>query len=160
MKITKIIPIWLFLKFLYDKLVIAILGLQPIPGDPKRQWHGGHVGWQNKTFCHPTWLPHHCLLDLQGLVANQELGVEQLRFQLVLVKSLTINKEKIKKSFLWTEGSCSQNKLRQKLSEVLNCCFICREFSFYNFRSTSIYSNILVVQGLTFTFPSFMHCWF
>ena len=43
---------------------------------------------------------HHCLLDLQGLVANQELGVEQLRFQLVLVKSLTINKEKIKKSFL------------------------------------------------------------
>ena len=26
----------------------------------------------DKTFCHPTWLPHHCLLDLQGLVANQE----------------------------------------------------------------------------------------
>ena len=52
-----------------------ILGLQPIPGDPKRQWHGGHIGWQNKTFCHPTWLSHHCLLDLQGLVANQELHV-------------------------------------------------------------------------------------
>ena len=42
------------------------------PWRSKRQWRGGHVGWQNKTFCQPTWLPHHCLLDLQGLVANQE----------------------------------------------------------------------------------------
>ena len=27
---------------------ISILGLQPINGDPKRQWYGGHVGYKTK----------------------------------------------------------------------------------------------------------------
>ena len=48
----------------YPNYTVIIGGLQPIPSDPKRQWHGGHVGRQNKRFCHPTWLRHHCLLDL------------------------------------------------------------------------------------------------
>ena len=48
----------------------CIGGCQPIPGDAKRQCHGGHVEWQNNRFCHPAWLQHRCLLDLQGLVAN------------------------------------------------------------------------------------------
>ena len=31
-------------KFMLIPGKTGILGLQPIPGDPKRQWHGGHVG--------------------------------------------------------------------------------------------------------------------
>ena len=50
-----------------------ILGLQPIPGDPKDNGVAGML--EDRTFCFVIQHGRHAivLLDLQGLVANQEL---------------------------------------------------------------------------------------
>ena len=61
-------------------MLITILGLQPIPGDPKD--NGVPAMLDDRTFCFVIQHGHHPIvfLDLQGLVANQELGLTGLRF--------------------------------------------------------------------------------
>ena len=53
-------------------LCLTILGLQPIPGDPKD--NGVAAMLDDRTFCFVIQHGRHAIvfLDLQGLVANQE----------------------------------------------------------------------------------------
>ena len=61
----------IFKVFMTKKVII--LGLQPIPGDPKD--NGGAAMLDDRTFCFVIQHGRHAIvfLDLQGLVANQEL---------------------------------------------------------------------------------------
>ena len=63
------------LKISPKSTIYSILGLQPIPGDPKD--NGVSVMLDDRTFCFVIQHGRHVIvfLDLQGMVANQELGL-------------------------------------------------------------------------------------
>ena len=73
----------LYLKYLaLDATSNNILGLQPIPGDPKD--NGVSAMLDDRTVCFVIQHGRHAIvfLDLQGMVANQELRVALNSFYL------------------------------------------------------------------------------
>ena len=62
-----------YIYVIHRPRLVCIGGLQPIPRSPKDNGMAAMLDDRTFLFYHPTWPPCHCLLDLQGLVANHLL---------------------------------------------------------------------------------------